>query len=78
LEYFDVVEFAEEPTPEDTLYRKILHLYLDERDNRPPSMSEAKPNGFTEGLLPKVTTTSFRLKAWPMTRRNTRKSLRFF
>ena len=48
LEYFDVVEFAEEPTPEDTLYRKILHLYLDERDNRPPSMSEAKPNGFTE------------------------------
>ena len=48
LEYFDVVEFAEEPTLEDTLYRKILHLYLDERDNRPPSMSEAKPNGFTE------------------------------
>lgn len=48
LEYFDVVEFAEEPTLEDTLYRKILHLYLDERDNRPPSMSGAKPNGFTE------------------------------
>ena len=48
LEYFDVVDFAEEPTPGDTLYRKTLHLYLDERDNRPPSMSEAKPNGFTE------------------------------
>ena len=48
LEYFDVVDFAEEPTPGDTLYRKILHLYLDECDNRPPSMSEAKPNGFTE------------------------------
>lgn len=48
LEYFDVVDFAEEPTPGDNLYRKILHLYLDERDNRPSSMSEAKPNGFTE------------------------------
>ena len=48
LEYFAVVDFAEEPTSEDTLYRKILHLYLDERDNRPPSMSGAKPNGFTE------------------------------
>lgn len=48
LEYFDVVDFAEEPAPGDKLYRKILHLYLDERDNRPSSMSEAKPNGFTE------------------------------
>ena len=48
LEYFDVVDFAEEPTPGDNLYRKILHLYLDERDNRPSAMSEAKPNGFTE------------------------------
>ena len=48
LDYFDVVDFAEEPTPEDRLYRNILHLYLDERDNRPSSMSSAKPNGFTE------------------------------
>ena len=43
LDYFDVVDFAEEPTPEDRLYRNILHLYLDERDNRPSSMSSAKP-----------------------------------
>lgn len=48
LGYFDVVDFAEEPTSGDNLYRKTLHLYLDERDNRPSSMSEAKPNGFTE------------------------------
>ncbi|WP_278910896.1 hypothetical protein [Leyella stercorea] len=48
LDYFDVVDFAEEPTPEDRLYRNILHLYLDERDNRPSSMSSAKPNGFSE------------------------------
>ena len=41
LDYFDVVDFAEEPTPEDRLYRNILHLYLDERDNRPSSMSSA-------------------------------------
>ena len=48
LEYFDVVDFAEDPAPGDKLYRKILHLYLDERDNRPSAMSGAKPNGFTE------------------------------
>ena len=48
LEYFDVVGFVEEPTPEDHLYTKLLHLYLDERDNRPEEMSSAKPNGFTE------------------------------
>lgn len=48
LEYFDVVDFAEEPAPGDKLYRKILHFYLDERDNRPSSTSSAKPNGFTE------------------------------
>ena len=48
LEYFDVVDFVEEPMPEDKLYTKLLHLYLDERDNRPDEMSSAKPNGFTE------------------------------
>ena len=48
LEYFDVVDFAEETTPENNLYHKILHLYLDERDNRPTAMSETKSNGFTE------------------------------
>lgn len=48
LEYFDVVDFAEEPAPGDNLYRKTLHLYLDERDNRPSVMSETRPNGFTE------------------------------
>lgn len=48
LEYFDVVDFAEEPTPEDKLYTKLLHRYLDERDNSPDEMSSAKPNGFTE------------------------------
>lgn len=48
LDYLDVVDFAEEPAPEDRLYRNILHLYLDECDNRPSSMSLVKPNGFTE------------------------------
>lgn len=28
LDYFDVVDFTEEPTPKDRLYRNILHLYL--------------------------------------------------
>lgn len=46
LEYFDVVDFVEEPTPEDHLYTKLLHLYLDERDNRPEELSSAKLNVF--------------------------------
>ena len=51
LNYFEVVDYAEEPNPKDNLYRKILHLYLDELDNRPDDMHDAKPNGFTEERL---------------------------
>ena len=42
LNYFEVVDYAEEPNPKDNLYRKILHLYLDEHDNRPDDMHGAK------------------------------------
>ena len=51
LNYFEVIDYAEEPNPKDNLYRKILHLYLDELDNRPDDMHDAKPNGFTEEHL---------------------------
>lgn len=48
LDYFDVVDFAEDPAPDGNPYGKTLHLYLDERDNRSSEMSEFTPNGFTE------------------------------
>lgn len=38
LEYFEVVDFDEEPVDDGRLYRHILNLYLDERDNRPADM----------------------------------------
>lgn len=48
-DYFDVADFAEEAVPDNgCLYHNILHLYLDERDNRPSDMLDARPNGFTE------------------------------
>jgi hypothetical protein len=48
-DYFDLVDFNEEPAQKDNqLYKKELHLYLDERDNRPEGFAGIKPNGFTE------------------------------
>jgi hypothetical protein len=48
-DYFDLVDFNEEPAQNgDQLYKKELHLYLDERDNRPEGFVVIKPNGFTE------------------------------
>ena len=32
----------------DILYSSSLHIYLDEKDNRPEDMQELRPNGFTE------------------------------
>lgn len=47
--YFDLVDFCEMPARKsDQLYKKELHLYLDERDNRPAGFAGIKPNGFTE------------------------------
>ena len=47
--YFDLVDFIEEPARKgDQLYKTELHLYLDERDNRPAGFAGIKPNGFTE------------------------------
>lgn len=48
-DYFDLVDFNEESAQKgDQLYKKELHLYLDERDNRPEGFVGIKPNGFTE------------------------------
>ena len=48
-DYFDLVDFCEEPAhKKDQLYKKELHIYLDEKDNRPAGFEGIKPNGFTE------------------------------
>lgn len=52
LEYFDVVRVDEEPSPKsDTLYTTILHIHLDELDNRTDGMETFRSNGFTEASV---------------------------
>lgn len=49
LEYFEVTDFAEEPVNERyVLYSSVLHIYLDERDNRTPDMTGSVSDGFGE------------------------------
>ena len=51
-DWFDVVRVVEEPNTgkaqADVLYRSVLNIYLDERDNREGEQLGLKPNGFTE------------------------------
>ena len=52
LEFFNVVRVDEEPSPKpDSLYSTILHIHLDELDNRTDDMSSFRPNGFTEASV---------------------------
>ena len=52
LDYFDVVRIEEEPLPQEKLYRGgILHIYLDELDNRSKEQQALIPNGFTEPTI---------------------------
>ena len=52
LDYFNVVRVDEEPSPKsDTLYSTILHIHLDELDNRTDDMAVFRPNGFTEASV---------------------------
>lgn len=50
MEFFDVtgmdVEVVE-PKPGD-FYTQVVHIYLDEKDNRSDEFKELRPNGFTE------------------------------
>lgn len=49
LSYFDVVGFSEtSATEKDVLYKNVLHIYLDEHDNRTPDMMSSIGNGYTE------------------------------
>lgn len=47
LDYFDVADVKETLDNEDKVFKKQLHVYLKERDNRTPDMSDATSNGYT-------------------------------
>lgn len=52
LDYFDVMRINEESLPQEKVYRGgILHIYLDELDNRTKEQQSLSPNGFTEPTL---------------------------
>ena len=54
LDYFELVRMEEGPVEElpktkmDRLYHSVLHIYLDELDNRSSKDQDLRPNGFTE------------------------------
>ena len=50
LDFFDVTGMDVEvvdPKPGD-FYTQVVHIYLDEKDNRTDKFKELRPNGFTE------------------------------
>lgn len=52
LSYFDIVHIDEESSPDEELFTGgILHIYLDELDNRQADQQHLRPNGFTEPTL---------------------------
>ena len=52
LDFFEIERIEEEPLPDEPVYRGgILHIYLDELDNRLPEQGSLRPNGFTEPIL---------------------------
>lgn len=49
LNFFEVTDFAEIPTKDtNVLYATELHIYLDERDNRPVDMKDSVSDGYGE------------------------------
>jgi hypothetical protein len=52
LDFFEIERIEEEPLPDEPVYRGgILHIYLDELDNRLPEQGSLRPNGFTEPIF---------------------------
>ena len=53
LDYFEPVmaEDKEHQIKKDEVYKRELHLYFDERDNRTEELQYLRPNGFTEERL---------------------------
>ena len=54
-DWFEIVGMREKPNggtaQADVLYSSVLHIYLDERDNRIGDQLGLKPNGFTEATV---------------------------
>lgn len=57
IDWFEIVKIIEEPNKgteqADVLYGTVMHIYLDERDNRTGEELGLKPNGFTEPTVVK-------------------------
>ena len=52
LDFFDIVRVNEEPRPEEEVYTGgVLHIHLDEQDNRTANQQSLRANGFTEATL---------------------------
>lgn len=55
IDWFEVVNIKEESNTgtaqADVLYKSVLNIYLDERDNRTGENMGLKPNGFTEPTI---------------------------
>ena len=53
LDYFEPVmaEDREHQIKKDEVYKRELHLFFDERDNRTEDLQYLRPNGFTEERL---------------------------
>ena len=52
LDFFDIVRVNEEPRPDEEVYTGgVLHIHLDEQDNRTADQQSLRANGFTEATL---------------------------
>lgn len=52
LDFFDVIRIDEEVAPGAEIYTGgVLHIHLDEQDNRTSEQQYLRPNGFTEASL---------------------------
>lgn len=52
LDFFDIVRVNEEPRSEEEVYTGgVLHIHLDEQDNRTADQQSLRANGFTEATL---------------------------
>lgn len=55
IDWFEVVRIEEEPNngkaQADVLFKSVLNIYLDERDNRKGDQLGLTPNGFTEATV---------------------------
>ena len=52
LDFFDIVRVNEESRPDEEVYTGgVLHIHLDEQDNRTADQQSLRANGFTEATL---------------------------